>query len=252
VPYGSYFGAVAFPVITSNITIDGKTPSGNYANGFTIQRNSTNQFRFFAVNAKTSGNPNAKLVLRNIILQSGDSGANGGGAVFNDGTLVLSRCTFKNNRGGTRGGVIYNGDQRNMRVNSRIFIGNQATGTQSLGGAIYNSSSATFSIKTSTFKSNRATSKGNAIYLYNNLSNTTKVNYTAFIDNATVGVPSIHNEGPYILNGQCNYWSSSVSDLHMGVDSSNERPAARPLGLDEMLYPVFGEERVDFDDDELN
>jgi hypothetical protein len=255
-PYGSYLGPAAFPIITRDIVIDGRDVNGNYANGFTIQRSSTTQYRFFAVNAKTSDNPNARLELRNLILRTGDSGAYGGGTILNDGRLVLYRCTIRGSRGGTYGGAIYNGDSASMKISSCLFINNKAIGAVSVGGAIYNSDAATFNIKNSTFKGNDAISAGGAIYLFKHLDTNTRVNTSAFVENTAGTGNDIYNNGPYVLNGRCNWWGPeqdgpSFNDAPIGVDTSNWKPALRPINLDEMVYPVFGEERSTFGNNDL-
>jgi len=92
-------GPTAF-IITSQITISG--PTGD--NGITVERNGgAANFRLFHVM------PGASLTLENLTLQNGVAhGGNGaigggggaglGGAIFNEGTLAVSRCTLVNNR----------------------------------------------------------------------------------------------------------------------------------------------------------
>lgn len=70
VPNGNYLSAnAAFAVITRNITIQSSNQTLK-----TIERTSATAFRIFAVNAKTSGRPNARLTLKNIrLLNAGAS-----------------------------------------------------------------------------------------------------------------------------------------------------------------------------------
>src|SRR5262245_58353683 len=84
------FGPTAFPIITGNVTIEG--------NGRIIARAvDAPLFRLFGINAK-SGHPNAKLTLKRVSLVNGDSDGMGGGAIVNDGELVLIDCVFTNNQ----------------------------------------------------------------------------------------------------------------------------------------------------------
>ena len=80
---------------------------------------------------------------------SGNS-ATYGGAIFNNGFLNVTNCTFDNSSGSGNsatfaGGAIVNNAQPpggNMAVTNSTFVGNSATS----GGAIFNSSASTFTV----------------------------------------------------------------------------------------------------------
>ena len=108
-----WYGPNALPAIASDITIEG--------NGAVLENTNTTRLRFFYVGANASSartlsyyTPGAgTLTLRNLTLkgglqQGGNTGKHGGGgagmggAIFNQGTLILDAVTVYNNtaRGG--------------------------------------------------------------------------------------------------------------------------------------------------------
>ena len=105
---------------------------------------------------------NPTIILRNLIIQNGRTGGNGGGILMNTiGILTLENCHFTGNVAGFNGGAIH---AQNADVNATAcsFQGNSVTGTFGFGGAIY--SGATLSITNCTFFDNAATSSGGAVY----------------------------------------------------------------------------------------
>jgi len=105
-PVDWWYGPNAFPAISSPIMIVG--------NGATIQRSSapgTPSFRLFFVSSGMSTLPAGYLTLQNLVLQnglaqggnsgpaqnSGGGGAGLGGAIYNQGALILSGVTFQQN-----------------------------------------------------------------------------------------------------------------------------------------------------------
>ncbi|WP_160164480.1 hypothetical protein [Pedosphaera parvula] len=120
-----WYGPNALPPIASDITIEG--------NGAVMVRSATSRLRFFYVGADSNtlaslnyNSPGAgKLTLRNLILTNGLAlGGNGGGggggmggAIFNQGILILYSVTFSGNtaqggNGASNGGgaaAYYNG-----------------------------------------------------------------------------------------------------------------------------------------------
>jgi hypothetical protein len=134
------FGLNAFPLIMSDITING--------NGRLIQRNErVKPFRFFAV----LDVPAAKLTLNKLTLSGGNSGGMGGGAIVNNALLHVHRCMFQNNTG-SHGGAIYNGDARNAVFEDCRFQNNVASIE---GGAIYNSTLASLIVTKTAFTGNK-------------------------------------------------------------------------------------------------
>ncbi|MBI3772428.1 MAG: hypothetical protein HY272_06995 [Gammaproteobacteria bacterium] len=143
----------AFP-IEGELTIEGQG-----MNKTLLQRNGAakNQFRFFHVGAS------AKLTLRNLNLSGGsldyymDSNIVdkqiGGGAVENEGELVVESVKFFSNSAAT-GGAIANSPNAKLTVSDSIFWANHTTRNwDSDGGAIFNNAG-TASIKRSTFQKN--------------------------------------------------------------------------------------------------
>jgi hypothetical protein len=112
------FGWNAFPNIKSNITIQG---------GYRVLSMTSGLIgRFFAINAKDGGHPNASLTLRRVILTGGNSGDVGGGAIVNDGKLELVECGLTKNVG-SLGGAVYNGDDCDCTATDTYFQQNRAT-----------------------------------------------------------------------------------------------------------------------------
>ena len=118
----SWYGPTALPSISMDLTIEGQ--------GAVIERSSGNRFRFFTVtadatNPATSGyaSPGAgKLTLRDLTLRNGlakgdnaslsaGGGAGLGGAIFNQGQLLLDRVTIRDSvaQGGAGSGLAQGG-----------------------------------------------------------------------------------------------------------------------------------------------
>lgn len=81
-----------------------------------------------------------------------------GGAIYNEGVLIISNCKFIHNSGARVGGAIYNRDGL-IIINNSIFTNNKAVHD---GGAIY-SPGGVLSIKNSEFSNNFAGYDGGAI-----------------------------------------------------------------------------------------
>lgn len=84
---GDLFGPVGLPIIRGKVIIEGHDA--------TITRaKDAPPFRLLAVNAN-SGNADASLEIREVLLENGDSGNMGGGAIVNDGLLTLVNCALR-------------------------------------------------------------------------------------------------------------------------------------------------------------
>lgn len=89
-----------------------------------------------------------------------------GGAIRNDGTLLVAHCTFDNNTSGNgSGGALYNDEFSSATIVQSTFSNNQ-TANAGGGGAIFNNrTGAVLTITNSTFSGNHApASAGGAIY----------------------------------------------------------------------------------------
>jgi chitodextrinase len=172
-------GGVGLPVISGNVTIQG--------NGATITRSTasgTPVFRLFDVASAGS------LTLTSLTLSNGlaNNGSQGGGGIFNHGTLTISGSTFTGNSApsstGTSGGGINNSGTLN--VTTSTFTGNSAQE----GGGVFNQKTAT--ISNDTFTSNQATIYGGGALL--NAAGTMKVTGDTFTGNTGPGGGAIDND----------------------------------------------------------
>src|SRR5450755_3586032 len=140
-------GGTGLPVITGNVTIQGA--------GATITRSSATGVPAFRLFDVANG---GSLTLNSLTLSNGlaNNGQQGGGAIFNHGTLTVTAGTFTNNSSpaatGTSGGAI--DSTGTLSVNASTFSAN--SGQE--GGGIMNQSTAT--ITNSTFAGNNATDFG--------------------------------------------------------------------------------------------
>jgi CSLREA domain-containing protein len=156
-PTGTYILSLGELTITENISIYG----AGQGEGDTVI-NGNNASRIFKI---TEGVP---LTLNNLKLRSGahtaDGPKTGGGAIFNQGTLIALNMTLAGNQGtGAAGDVSYGGGIFNdgtMTLDYCTFINNQA----GQGGGLFNNGTA--DIANVSFDSNSAGS-GNGGGIYN-------------------------------------------------------------------------------------
>lgn len=134
--------AEKLPIISSNITIEGK--------GYTVSGDG--RFRIFTVDSGT-------FTLNNVTLAEGKAtfGANdAGGAIWvqGSGSIAVKDSTFRNNAA-SRGGAIGGGSNSGRRstIDNSRFVSNQAS---SLGGAIDWAKGNSLSISNSSFHKNSA------------------------------------------------------------------------------------------------
>jgi len=188
------------PAITNGTTLTITGPT-SLPSGVTIDGG--NLVQIMQVVPTLFSNPSATVNLQNLTLTNGNSvgspsepgepepiTAGLGGAIYNQGTLNVSNCTFSNNQAngfsvqdgnlGNRGlpagdpenfaggGAIYN--LGSLTVTNSMFFANQATGgsfpaasaggnsrsTNGEGGAIWNGGQAVITVTNSTFLSNNA------------------------------------------------------------------------------------------------
>jgi chitodextrinase len=172
-------GGVGLPVITGKVTIQGS--------GATIARSAaagTPTFRIFDVAIAGS------LTLNSLTISNGlaNNGQQGGGGVFNHGTLTVTGSTFTGNSApassGTSGGGINNSGTLNLSAST--FTGN----TAQEGGAVFNQKTAT--ITNDIFTSNTATIFGGGALL--NAAGTMTVTGSTFTGNTGPGGGAIDND----------------------------------------------------------
>lgn len=150
--------------------------------------------------------PNTELTLNNITLDSIQHGSSWGGAIYNEGTLILDNVTFNKNiaktknavGGGAMALVATNGNTVSTTIKNSTFTNNSTDSNPSYennGGAIYvygtnkNLGNNTLNISDSHFESNHTNKTGGAICV-NNLgpSNfTIEIKDTTFTKNYSTG-----------------------------------------------------------------
>lgn len=139
----------ALPVITDNLVIDGYIDDMLWkASGVTISGN--DRIQILEVQA------NAKVKLKHLTLANGQ-GENGG-AVNNNGELVVDSCTLSNNGAGNDGGAIHSDGLRTIIINSTFYENNAGR----YGGAVANKKGLVTSTN-NTFTDNTST-RGGALY----------------------------------------------------------------------------------------
>ena len=172
-------GGVGLPVITGKVTIQGS--------GATIARSSasgTPTFRIFDVASAGS------LTLNSVTISNGlaNNGQQGGGGIFNHGTLTVTGSTFTGNSApsssGTSGGGIDNSGTLNLSTST--FTSN----TAQEGGAVFNQKTST--VANSTFAGNTATIYGGGALL--NAAGTMTVSGSTFTGNVGPGGGAIDND----------------------------------------------------------
>ncbi len=145
------------------------------------------------INANRQGdilniNPGVRLTLENLTLENGD--AYNGGAIDNQGALIIKDCTLQNNTASNYGGAINNDavyGNATATVNNSKFLNNNATD----GGAIINNGdqgNAKATIIGNTFLNNSAIYVGGAIFNSGDLGYAiSTINNNTFIGNHAKG-----------------------------------------------------------------
>lgn len=150
--------------------------------------------------------PNTTLTLNNITLDSIQHASRWGGAIYNEGTLILDNVTFNNNiaktsravGGGAMALVATNGNDLSTTIKNSTFTNNSTESSPSYdnnGGAIYVYGTSglvgdnTLDISDSHFESNHTNKTGGAIGV-NNLGSSDfeiEINDTTFTKNNSTG-----------------------------------------------------------------
>lgn len=211
------------PDINTNTTIDG---------GGMITVSGLSAVRLFRISGLGT------LTLKHIVLEKGYGGSSDGGAISNDGRLVLDNTTIQNSytpfHGGAiftaghiditnsdlahniaaSGGAIYaDGLNAQVTISGSTFDANNAD-TTNVAGAIY--TSVPLSIANSEFTNNKAGS-GGAIYARRLVATTTtNVTGSTFHDNSTTGNYPNANGGALLVDNVPATISSSTLRNNLG------------------------------------
>ena len=179
------------PEITGDLDIEGPG-----ATDLTIRRYNETDFRLFTIASETEvtiawltladGNlpsANGGAINNNgdlLVLESvfEDNFSTAGGAIFNAGSLTVDQTTFRNN-GGHSGGAIYS--TGTTEINNSTFSGNQATAND--GGAIF-AGGGTVTISNSTVSANSAVQYGGGLVTSADTPSTVNVFNSTFYGNS--------------------------------------------------------------------
>lgn len=178
-------------------------------NGHIIDAN--NSRKAFSINDSNYG-----LTLIDLVIQNGSNFGESGGAIYNEGTLIIRDCDFRNNIANSAG-AIYTASGSVLNISNSSFMYNIANGEHTGGGAIKSygdltitnsvftqneayecgaiDSRSTFSLKNSTVKSNDAINYAN-IYC-----STATTVYNCDIDNISTTCYNVTNK-PYLTDHQ--------------------------------------------------
>lgn len=149
--------------ISANTTIDGgnliKLSGGNSTGLFTVNADVSLDLQYLTL-TEANANPggavfnNGTVLLSNVLFSNNAAAGGIAGAVINLGTLIVINSSFINNHAGLYGGALANNGT--ATITSTTFAGNQAP----IAGAIYNNGPMT--IRGSNFDNNTTTNGGGA------------------------------------------------------------------------------------------
>lgn len=198
-----------------------------------------------------------------------------GGAIFNEGNIIIKNSNFTNNSANT-GGAIYN-DYGLLEIYSSSFLNNKATGEEGAGGGIFNdyceipiiidscsfinnsaqmggsiASYGNLNILRSKFINNTATLLGGAVasaggelaYICN-IYNSSFISNSAPIGGAILNMMQINIFNCNFTNNKANETGGAISNfiISLNISNSNFNNNSAPKGSDIYLslinYPVF-------------
>jgi len=172
----------ALPAVAHNVNINGPG-----ANLLTVQRSSGSNFRIFAITSSKT------VSVSGLTLSQGAD--NGGGGIYNQGTLTVTNLTVSDNVSTGRGGGIYN-DNGTVTATNSTLSGNTA-GNSGGGGGVYNQGQ--FTLINSTLSGNNSLGSGGGIRNFGTitvtnctLSNNTASNLGGGFDNGS-GTSNVRN-----------------------------------------------------------
>ena len=134
-------------LLDKDLAIDASSLAGG------IVLNGDDASRIFRVDASASVSLSSLTVSSGLALF--------GGGILNDGELVLSRCTIRDNHADGYGGGVFNDGNATLAVDRCTFSGNSAGGAVFGGGGISNDG--VLAVDQSTFSGNSAVSAGGGI-----------------------------------------------------------------------------------------
>ncbi len=180
---------------TGLVTLDATTLPG----GVTISGGGTS--RLFSVGSGKS------LALAGLTLTGGNGSGGNGGALLNNGTTTLDRCTVSGSVAGSGGGIF---NESGAMTLSRCTLSGNDTGPEGGGGAIVNA--ATMTLTQCTLSGNHASSRGAGIL---NLSSTLTLTHCTLSGNS-----GRNGSGIYNLSGAVTLTNGIVS----GNSATNTGP----------------------------
>ena len=166
------------------------------------------------------------LIIQNCTFTS-NTATNYGGAIYNEGALTLTNNTFTNNTATNNGGAIYNNNE--LTLTNNTFTGN--TANNHFGGAIYSEGGlSTANINNSTFTGNTASDRGGAIYSSEGTLNITNSTFTQNNSIDTAGI--IYNSGystmindTFTQNTGEAIWNDQAGDLNINNSTFTQNTA---------------------------
>ena len=173
-----------------------------------IQRSTaggTANFRIFHISSDVTAN------LQFLTIANGNSGDESGGGLRNDGSLVLSNSTVRNNATNTEGAGLYSAFEKHLEIVNSTFSNNIS---QQRGGGLFNDGLA--NVASSTFSGNQAKSDGGGIY--QQFGSLDLVNTTV-----TLNVADSDNDGDGDAGGIA---VVGVSNLFSSIIAGNRRASA--------------------------
>jgi len=159
--------SITGPVGASGVTINGN----NKMQLFVVNNGITATFANLTITGGTSTGTgggalanNGTLIVAGSVFASNTTTTVNGGAILNTGTLTITGSTFANNTATSSGGggALFNSGT--VTITGSTFTGNTAPMTTGSGGAIYNDLGESLTITNSTFTGNTSANKGGAIY----------------------------------------------------------------------------------------
>ena len=177
-----------------NLTLNGLTISGGYAN------NSTGG----------AVNNNGTLTVTNSVITNNSSAgfSSYGGGISNNGTLTVSSSTFSGNSAQDNPGGALASSGGTVTVTDSSFNGNSSS--NSVGGAIY-VNGGTLSVTSSTLSGNSASSSGGGVY--NDGSTITLINTTLSNNNAANTGGAIYNNAGTLTLTDCSFTNNQTVNV---------------------------------------